>query len=287
MSVEQLELFRALPGEIAPRDAQDLMIYPFFALGKSRRTVPIDFSTGAVTIHVEGTAEHGIATIWDADILIWATSQIVDARDGGTRTSRLIAATPYEILGFIQRRRSVRDYLRLKAALDRLQSTSVATSIRQTNGRHLHRFSWLSGWKERVDRYGRPLGIELVLPEWLYAGVLEASLVLTIDPAYFSLRGGIERWLYRLVRKHGGHQPQGWQFDFAYLYRKSGSLARRSDFAFDLRRIVARQSLPGYQLTALRGSNGHEILYFWPHDSLDIEDHWGETNQALYRGISP
>ena len=39
---EQLDLFRALPGDMAPRDAQDLMAYPFFSLAKSRRTAPID-----------------------------------------------------------------------------------------------------------------------------------------------------------------------------------------------------------------------------------------------------
>src|SRR3546814_11356544 len=65
---EQLDLFRALPGEdMAPRDAQDLMAYPFFSLAKSRRTAPIDFRSGNITIRVEGTQEHGIATIWDAD----------------------------------------------------------------------------------------------------------------------------------------------------------------------------------------------------------------------------
>ena len=61
-----------------------------------------------------------MATIWDADVLIWAASQIVDARDAGLKTSRLMAATPYEILTFIGRGTSVRDYQRLKAALDRL-----------------------------------------------------------------------------------------------------------------------------------------------------------------------
>jgi Replication initiator protein A len=35
-----------------------------------------------------------MATIWDADVLIWAASQIVNARDAGLRTSRLMAATP-------------------------------------------------------------------------------------------------------------------------------------------------------------------------------------------------
>ena len=93
-----------------------------------------------------------------------------------------------------------------------------------------------------------PLGIELILPDWFYAGVVDAALVLTIDPTYFRLTGGIERWLYRLVRKHGGRQEHGWQFDFQHLYRKSGSVARFYDFAADLRALVARQSLPGYVL---------------------------------------
>ena len=261
---EQLDLFRALPGDMAPRDAQDLMAYPFFSLAKSRRLAPIDFRSGGVTVRVEGTQEHGIATIWDADILIWAASQIVEAKDAGLRPSRLMRATPYEILRFIGRGKSLRDYQRLKAALDRLQSTTIATSIRETTGRRLHRFSWINEWKERADANGVPLGIELILPDWFYAGVLDAALVLTIDPAYFKLTGGIERWLYRLVRKHGGKQEYGWQFDFRHLHRKSGSTSRFSDFAYDLRALVARQSLPGYTLSIEQLPGEPEILVFRP-----------------------
>ncbi|MFC3396373.1 replication initiator protein A [Brenneria rubrifaciens] len=261
---EPLDLFRALPGDMAPRDAQDLMAYPFFSLAKSRRTAPIDYCAGGITIRVEGTAEHGIATIWDADILIWAASQVVEARDAGISTSRLMHATPYEILKFIGRGTSLRDYQRLKASLDRLQSTSVATSIRAPVGRRLHRFSWINEWRERADARGAPQGIELILPDWFYAGVLDSTLVLTIDPAYFRLSGGIERWLYRLVRKHAGRQVGGWRFDFRHLYRKSGSTARPSDFAYDLRALVARQSLPGYVLTIERISGGTELLIFKP-----------------------
>ncbi|WP_415845009.1 replication initiator protein A [Stutzerimonas zhaodongensis] len=264
MQPEQLRLFRALPGNMAPRDAQDLMAHPFFSLAKSRRTSPIDFRTAKVTIRVEGTLDHGIATIWDADILIWAASQLVEARDSGIPTSRLIQATPYEILRFIGRGTSQRDYQRLKAGLDRLQSTSVATSIREPTGRRLHRFSWINEWKELASANGRPLGLEMILPDWFYSGVLDQALVLTIDPAYFRLTGGIERWLYRLVRKHGGRQIDGWQFDFRHLYRKSGSAARYSDFAYDLRALVARQSLPGYRLSTLRLPPSTELLAFHP-----------------------
>jgi plasmid replication initiation protein len=209
---DQLELFRALPGDLAPRDAQDLMAYPFFSLSKSHRVTPIDFRMGEVAIRVEATAEHGMATIWDADVLIWAASQLVEARDKGLRTSRLMAATPYEILTFIGRGTSVRDYHRLKAALDRLQSTTVATTLRRPTERRMHRFSWVNEWKERADGHGRPLGIELIIPDWLYAAVLNDALVLTIDRSYFGLTGGLERWLYRIVRKHAGRQPGGWCF---------------------------------------------------------------------------
>ena len=210
---DQLDLFRSMPGDLAPRDAQDLMAYPFFSLAKSRRIAPIDFHAGAIRIRVEASAEHGMATIWDADVLIFAASQIVQARDAGRRTSRLMATTPYEILTFIGRGTGARDYQRLKAALDRLQSTSVVTSIRQVADRRRHRFSWINEWKETADANGRALGVEMILPDWFYGGVLDDALVLTIDRAYFALTGGLERWLYRLVRKHGGWQSGGWSFD--------------------------------------------------------------------------
>src|ERR1700749_1800337 len=110
---KQLELFRALPGDLAPRDAQDLMAYPFFSLAKSHRIKPIDYRMNDIAIRVEAVPEHGMATIWDADILIWAASQIVEARDPGLRTSRLMAATPHGILTFIGRGTGARDYQRL------------------------------------------------------------------------------------------------------------------------------------------------------------------------------
>jgi plasmid replication initiation protein len=259
---EQLELFRALAGNLAPRDAQDLMAYPFFALAKTHRVTPIDYRTNDVAIRVEAVPEHGMATIWDADVLIWAASQIIEARDAGLRPSRLMAATPHEILTFIGRGVSVRDYHRLKAALDRLQSTTVATTLRQTNERRMHRFSWINEWTERADAHGRSDGIDLIVPDWFYRAVLDDALVLTIDRAYFKLTGGLERWLYRLVRKHAGRQHTGWRFEFRHLYGKSASLSPFKRFAFELRDIARRQPLPGYRLRVERDRAGHEVLVF-------------------------
>jgi plasmid replication initiation protein len=260
----QLDLFQALPGDFAARDAQDLMAYPFFSLSKTHRVAPIDFAAGDVSIRVEAVPDHGMATIWDADILIWAASQIVEARDRGARTSRLMAATPYEILKFIGRGTGLRDYQRLKAALDRLQSTTVSTSIRQPAEGRRHRFSWINEWKERTDRNGRASGIELIVPDWFYQAVLDDALVLTIDRTYFDLTGGLERWLYRIVRKHGGRQRKGWRFDFRHLHQKSGSLSPFKRFAFELRDIIRRQPLPGYMLFIEVETGGRTLLAFEP-----------------------
>ncbi|MCB9942808.1 MAG: replication initiator protein A [Geminicoccaceae bacterium] len=250
-------------GEASPRDQRDLMERPFFSLAKRPRVTPILYRAADVEVQVLGMPEHGMATIWDADVLIWAASQLVAAGNAGLTTSRFFRFTPYQLLRAIGRPTGKRQYMLLKSALARLQSTVVATTIR--NGPHWRRrqFSWINEWEEMTTRAGRVEGMEFVLPEWFYNSVIDRSLVLTIDPAYFRLTGGIERWLYRVARKHAGHQRDGWAFEISHLHRKSGSLARPSDFALDLRRIAARQPLPGYHLS-IRREGRCELLRIRP-----------------------
>ena len=259
----RLDPFVVATGDAAPRDQRDLMERPFFSLAKTPRTKPIFYKAADVEVQVFGVPEHGMATIWDADVLIWAASQIVAAENNGLTTSRFVRFTPYHLLRAIGRPTGNHQYLLLKAALARLQSTVIATTIR--NGPHWRRrqFSWINEWEEMTTRAGRVEGMEFVLPEWFYNSVIDRSLVLTIDPAYFRLTGGIERWLYRVARKHAGRQRHGWLFEFAHLHQKSGSLARPSDFALDLRRIAARQPLPGYRLQIER-EDGRELLRIRP-----------------------
>jgi hypothetical protein len=53
----------------------------------------------------------------------------------------------------------------------------------------------------------------------------------------------------------------GWQFELRHLYAKSGSRARYTDFALDVRRLAQRQALPGYCLRVAR-VGGVEQLFF-------------------------
>jgi len=264
----RLDPFDALAGDVPPRDQRDLMERPFFSLAKAKRTAPILYVAGGTQVQVHGLPEHGIATIWDADVLIWAASHLVEALDRGLPTSRFFRFTPYHLLGAIGRGRGQRDYLLLKGALARLQSTVIRTTIR--HGAHWRRqqFSWISEWEELTTWSGRVEGMEFVLPDWFYQGVLDRRLVLTVDPAYFRLTGGLERWLYRVARKHAGRQPGGWRFELRHLHAKSASLARFSDFALDIRRLVARQPLPGYALALRQADAGAPLLHIRPVDNL-------------------
>jgi hypothetical protein len=91
--------------------------------------------------------------------------------------------------------------------------------------------------------HGRP-SARADLPDWFYAGVLDEALVLTIDRAYFDLTGGLERWLYRLVRK----QPASGGSSTSEFRTSAKSAASRSA-AFELRAIVRRQLCPALTLS--------------------------------------
>jgi len=127
-----LNPFTALPDDgVNARDQRDLMERPFFSLAKSKRTKPILYKVGNTQIQVHALQEYGMATIWDADVLIWAATQIVEAADRGLRTSRFFRFSPYQLLIATGRGTGFRQYKLLKSALRRLHSTVVLTTIRQ------------------------------------------------------------------------------------------------------------------------------------------------------------
>lgn len=268
----QVDLFATLPGDIPTHDEQEMMERPFFSLSKQRRSEPIDYSVqnGSVTVTVNVTApgEIGIATIWDSDILIWAVSQLREAKAKGKPTSPHFHVPLYELLRGIDRPTGGNEYRRIVEALERLSATLIRTNIRQGKKKRPEGFHWIERYSVPTDDQGRSAGVEFTISEWLYEGVLNDRLVLGIDRAYFKLTGGIERWLYRVVRKHGGHQAAGWAFTMKQLHHKSGSTQRMADFAKELRRTVERQRLPGYWLELYKNSEGEEVLHFTERSQL-------------------
>jgi plasmid replication initiation protein len=258
----QPDFFSACYADIPIRDQRDTMERPFFSLAKSPRKVPIEYDVNGVVVRVSPNSDHGIATIWDADILIWAATQITEALDRGGATSPKIQFHPYALLKSIRRAPSGENYKRLQDAIRRLNSTYVETNIRapKNSRRKATGFTWISNWNTLEDPDGRPIGMSITLPDWLYEGIIQGGGVLSIHEDYFLLKGGIERWLYRVARKHAGYQETGWQFTMRQLYEKSGSTARFSDFAIDVRKIVKVNALPEYSLRLDRNGEKAEIV---------------------------
>ena len=114
--------------------------------------------------------------------------------------------------------------------------------------------------------------MSITISEWLYQGILEEGGILSIHEDYFLLTGGIERWLYRVARKHAGKQEFGWRFTMRQLHEKSGSAARISDFAIDIRKIVKADNLPEYALSISRNGEGDEIVEMVRRSVLDVND---------------
>ncbi len=270
---QQIDIFTSSFADIPIRDQRDMMERPFFSLAKKPRMTPIKYQSGELWVEVSANSQFGMASIWDADILVWASTQITEALDRGLKPSRTIQFHPYNLLRSIRRTTGGADYARLRAALERLTHTAVRTNIRALGKKKSASFHWLESWTESVqEATGEPTGMTITLPEWLYGGIVERGGVLTIHEDYFLLTGGFERWLYRVARKHGGNQVTGWSFTMRQLFEKSGSSARFSDFALDIRQIVETNQLPEYELSIRRNGEGDEIIHF-VHRSRLSTDH--------------
>lgn len=249
---EQFDLFLPYIADLPLRDQREMMERPFFSLAKTRRVKPIDYRSpdGKLWVHVSASPEYGMATIWDADILIYCASVLADmARRGINDIPRKLHIMPYDLLRAIGRSPTGRAYELLGQTLDRLVATTVKTNIRAENRREAT-FSWLDGWNQLVDeRTERPRGMTIELSNWFYEGVLMTGGVLSIDRAYFDIAGGRERWLYKVARKHaGGAGDAGFAISMPTLFEKSGAEGPYRRFKFEIAKIVERDDLPGYAI---------------------------------------
>ncbi len=209
----EFDLFLPIMGDLPLKDQRETMERPFFSLQKRKRVKPIEYTSpdGATWVKIEAIPAYGMATIWDADIIIWATSALNRMREQGINDlPRTLTTTSYDLLRAIKRNTSGRAYQDLQAALQRLQTTSISTSIRAPKRRSKAGFNWLDKWTLEVDpETDQPRGMTITLSDWVYEGIMAERSLLTMHPDYFLLTGGLERALYRIARKHAGNQRGG------------------------------------------------------------------------------
>src|SRR3546814_1709184 len=103
---QEFDLFVPRMNSLPLKDQREVMERPFFSLSKRKRLKPIEYTSpdGEVWVHVSANPAFGIATIWDADILIWATSRINQMRAQGVNDlPRTLHTTSYDLLKAIKR----------------------------------------------------------------------------------------------------------------------------------------------------------------------------------------
>lgn len=262
----EFDLFIPLMGDLPLKDQRETMERPFFSLQKRKRVKPIEYSSpdGDTWVKIEAIPAYGMATIWDADILIWAASTLNRMREQGVNDlPRTLKTTSYDLLRAIKRDTSGRAYQELQAALQRLQTTSISTSIRAPKRRTKAGFNWLDKWTLEVDPdTDQPRGMTITLSDWVYEGIMGERSLLTMHQDYFLLTGGLERALYRIARKHAGNQKGGWTCRVEVLRDKTGSDSKPKEFNRMLRKVVEADQLPDYAMQITATADGSPAVLF-------------------------
>ena len=260
----EFDLFVPFVADLPLRDQRETMERPFFSLAKRKRMQPIRYVSpdGGIYVDVFPNPEFGMATIWDADILIWAASTLNSMKKAGRNDlPRTLNFQAYDLLKTIGRDTGGREYRLLRDGLGRLQATTIKTNIRPQGRKKERQFSWIESWTDLLDeKTGQSHGMSLTVSEWFYEGILMDGGLLAIDPAYFTITGGRERWLYRVARKHaGGGGPEGFAISLPTLFEKSGAEGTYRRFKFEVQAIVRSNDLPGFDLT-LEFGKGEALL---------------------------
>jgi plasmid replication initiation protein len=288
----QIDLFAPIFNDIAARDGIDMMEFPFFSLSKKKRFEPLIYNNEArgIEIIVSAGKPHGMATIWDKDILIWCISQVREALDRGEQPNKRIHFHPYHLLKAIRRGQGKTEYDLLRQAIKRLHNTSIYTTIRNSGKRRDDAFHWIEQASQTVDEEtGEANGMWWIeLPTWIYQAAITKHFVLTLDDDYFLLMGGRERRLYLIARKHGGYQDAGFTMPMTALYKKMGTEEEYKYWARAIREIVKEDQLPGYHLEIFRNSEGDEYINFTRRSNLAFSHpaYKSDIPRAIKKAIS-
>lgn len=217
-----------------PKQVVDLMSRNWFSLAKER-TKPIihkaKHGDGEMWVEITPASNQGIATVWDEDVLIFAVAKKVHEINQTKRSavsdahiSSEVIFTGPEFYNYTQRNRNSiggKQYQQLWSSIQRLKGTLVRTNIRQGNQTRSPQFNWLS-YADQHIKDGKHLGFRVDLPPWIMEPLMQPRPhALTLNPEYFRLSGGVERWLYLYARKAGGSNPDGWVESAQLIYEKT------------------------------------------------------------------
>ena len=228
------------------RDIMELMEVPFVALSKNR-TTPIIYENpnGKSKVRISCHPPYHVASIYDWDIIIFVSSKLQEVINSASDIPpRTLIVSRNELIKTIYRHAGKTTDREIEAALNRLRSTFIETTIHNKDYRYKGGFGFLDSWgyTERKDIKE----FRITLSEWLYAITCTKGTLLKVHPEYFKITSGLKRFLYRTARKHVGVQNESWTFSIESLYEKSGSEQEFKKFKYKLKMAIKDKDIPGY-----------------------------------------
>lgn len=230
--------------DATPKSDMASMEHPIFSLSTKPDMNVRRYENGKNWAEIR-PSHKGLATIHDRDVLIYVISQIMAKLNRGEKVARKVRFKAYEMMETTNRKRSGRAYEQLKAALERLQGTQIATNITTGGQEMIDIFSLIDRARIiRETRDGRMQEVEVTLSDWVF-NAIEANEVLTLNRDYFRLRKPLERRLYELARKHCNRSKK-WRIGLAKLQTKMGSSSTMKEFRRLLRKIIEDDAKQGH-----------------------------------------
>jgi len=247
---------------VPTKGMEPLMGTSWFSMEKTPRKTPITHEYKNYFVEIS-PGKHGIATYWDQDVLLFAISQLIQGIKDGREIIPKVNFTGYDFFRHTQQRWvGKKSYDALQNALRRLQSTTIRTNIK-ANGKVIDAekgTSWITGYRTVIDDDGKTY-FQIDIPDHLFDWVQNKRNWLTLDSSYFSIMGGVERFVYLWCRKAAGYNNGDfWEESFTSLYEKSGTTNTIIKFRYKLRQIIKFQSIPGYRLSEFKDGRNRPIL---------------------------
>lgn len=242
----QGELFLCDLGDVALKDDTATMEHPIFALSTKPDLNERQYEHNGNRVTVTPSTK-GLATIYDKDVLIFAISQIMAAKNQGLPYSREVSFSALDFLKFANRMTNGQAYKALRETFKRLRGTTIETDIITGGVEQSTTFGLIDEARvRRTLKNGTVTDWGITLSEWLF-NAIEADEVLTLHKDYFRLRKPLERRIYEIARKHCGVQKQ-WKINLPLLKKKSGSQTTAKKFKQLLKQIQECDHLPDYSM---------------------------------------
>ena len=251
------------------KDDVNLMDFAPFSLSRHKRTGSIVYELKDSIIQIDGSAEHGIASIFDYDIFLHMVSSLTyeyqrycqDIKKGlrPELPAKVYRPSTSHILKFCRRSTGGKAYKDLEAALDRLGATRIkVVNLDGGTRREVQNIPLIQNYRVvSKTSTGNIDVVEITIPDWVYDNIVRSKdnpHILTINPDYFIISHALGKMIYRLARRAAGRATA--KYGLTELHKRSGSPQPRAQFLQTLKRFVENcqnYPLPEYDLKLLDG----------------------------------